>query len=176
MKKIIFFDADGTLWYPKKTRNSSNPGWIYENPKIMQPYLHLILTPTTMATLRRLKKTGVRCVIISATPYPLHSAKANLEKKLRHLHLHRIIDGYYLVNMRDGAGKAKRIIRTLKDLGIKKSEALMIGDSYWADYKYPRANGIDALLFNSEFQNSRAWQVRKAKYKIYKMSDILRYI
>jgi hydroxymethylpyrimidine pyrophosphatase-like HAD family hydrolase len=32
MKKIIFFDGDGTLWYPKKTKYKEHPVWLYIDP------------------------------------------------------------------------------------------------------------------------------------------------
>ena len=32
MKKIIFFDGDGTLWYPKKTKYKEHPVWLYRDP------------------------------------------------------------------------------------------------------------------------------------------------
>ena len=34
MKKIIFFDGDGTLWYPKETKHKRNPVWIYKDKTI----------------------------------------------------------------------------------------------------------------------------------------------
>ena len=33
MKKIIFFDADGTLWYPKSTKYRKHPVWIWNKYK-----------------------------------------------------------------------------------------------------------------------------------------------
>lgn len=29
LKKTVFFDGDGTLWYPKTTRRTRKPWWIY---------------------------------------------------------------------------------------------------------------------------------------------------
>jgi hypothetical protein len=32
-KLIIFFDGDGTIWYPKATKRKVKPHWIYSDPK-----------------------------------------------------------------------------------------------------------------------------------------------
>lgn len=52
MKKIIFFDGDGTLWYPKKTKYSKHPVWIYKDKRIKN---HLTMTQTSVSTIKKLK-------------------------------------------------------------------------------------------------------------------------
>ena len=34
MKKVVFFDGDGTLWYPKTTKRTAAPHWVYLDPAI----------------------------------------------------------------------------------------------------------------------------------------------
>jgi hydroxymethylpyrimidine pyrophosphatase-like HAD family hydrolase len=176
-KKIIFFDATGTLWYPKTTRNNNDPGWVYRDAKTKATvHEHLIMLPTAKTTLKRLNRMGVRCVIVSAVPYPLYKSKAQLEKTIKHFGVGGLIWEYHTVNMVDGSSKAKLIERLLKKLKIKKNEALMVGDGYWPDYKFVRKRRIQALLMDSKYQNSRAWQIRKAKHRIYKLSEIIKFL
>ena len=37
-KKIVFFDGDGTLWYPKDTRHTEPPHWIYHEKRSLDGY------------------------------------------------------------------------------------------------------------------------------------------
>ncbi len=151
-KKIVFFDATGTLWYPKITRNNTDPGWIYKDKHTQgNVHKHLILTPTTKTTLEYLNRTGILCMIISAVPYPLYKSRLQLGRTIIHFNLEKLIHAYYVVNMVDGSSKARLIERVLKKLKIKKTQALMIGDGYWQDYKFVRKRGIQALLVNSKY-------------------------
>ena len=55
-KKIVFLDGAGTLWYPKATKRTQKPHWIYHDPETKDNYLeHLELTPRTKETLELLK-------------------------------------------------------------------------------------------------------------------------
>ena len=45
MKKIIFFDADGILWYPEKTKQSCHPIWLYEDKRYKNHEDHLEMIP-----------------------------------------------------------------------------------------------------------------------------------
>lgn len=55
-KKIIFFDADGTLWYPKSTKYSKMPHWVYLESQNPDDYLkHLVVIPSVLKTLKKLK-------------------------------------------------------------------------------------------------------------------------
>ena len=55
MKKIIFFYGDGTLWYPKKTKYSKHPVWIYKDKRIKNHLNHLTMTQTSVSTIKKLK-------------------------------------------------------------------------------------------------------------------------
>jgi FMN phosphatase YigB (HAD superfamily) len=54
MKKIIFFDADGTLWYPKATKRNKHPVRLYKDKRYKRHTDHLELTPKTLETLNKL--------------------------------------------------------------------------------------------------------------------------
>ena len=174
VKRIVFFDAVGTLWYPKTTRNTIDPGWVYRDKNTKDAvHEHFMLTPTARNTLQQLNHRGVICIIISAVTYPLYMSKVELAKTIKHFKLGNLIQEYHAVNM-DGRSKAKLIERILKRLKIKKAQALMVGDSYWADYKFVREKGIEALLMDSEYQSSRAWQIRNAKHRVHKLEEIIK--
>ncbi len=96
MKKIIFFDGDGTLWYPKSTKHSCAPYWIYKNPKISKnPNKYLVLTPTTKFTLEKLKKLDIITIILSTHPYPPEEAQKILRKKTDYLQLTNYFNEIY---------------------------------------------------------------------------------
>src|SRR3712207_9020349 len=52
------FDGDGTLWYPRATRRTKKPWWVYTDVETKGNYLqHLALTPMAVETLRALRKS-----------------------------------------------------------------------------------------------------------------------
>lgn len=55
-KAIIFFDGDGTLWYPIKTKHTVKPHWLYSDKSIKNPHHYLMLIPTVESTLKKLRK------------------------------------------------------------------------------------------------------------------------
>lgn len=84
MKKIIFFDGDGTLWYPKLTKKSQPPHWIYSHPKTkLNPNKYLIRIPGTLKTIRHLKKKGLILIVLSAHPRPSKESAKELEERLK---------------------------------------------------------------------------------------------
>ena len=151
IKEIIFFDGDGTLWYPKRTKRRAAPHWIYSDPEIGEKYLdHMVLTPTILTTLKKLKKAGVMLIALSTHPHSPKEADLILNKKIRHFKLKDIFDEVYAArNRQDGKGEA--ILRILKQRGIPKSRALMVGDSYRFDYLSAKRVGVDALLIKSDY-------------------------
>ncbi len=176
-KKIVFFDATGTLWYPKITKNDVDPGWVYKDKNTKYNLNeHLIMSHGAKDTLRHLNKIGIKCIVVSAVPYPLYKFKIELKKTIEHFGVSSLISEYHAVNMIDGSSKAKVILKVLKKYDVKKKEAVMVGDGYWQDYKFVRKVGVPALLVNSSYQNSRAWQIRKAKHRIYTIRDVIKYL
>jgi putative hydrolase of the HAD superfamily len=145
-KKIIFFDGDGTLWYPKKTKRSEKPHWIYDHPDTKDNYLeHLELTPEVEKAIKELKTKGIFLVVISANPREESVAVEEIKTRLKHFNLH---DNFLLVRASPGDdpnGKAKIILEVLRDLNLEKQDALMVGDSYKYDYVAAQSIGVDAI-------------------------------
>lgn len=172
-KKIIFFDGDGTIWYPKNTKRKIAPHWIYSDKKIGDKYLrHLILTPSALTTLKKLKKLGITLILLSTHPHPSKEADMLLRGKVKHLKLEKLFDEFY--SSRDyPEGKGELIIKILKKKHIPKSKALMIGDSYRYDYLSAKKVGVDVFLIESEYMALKGKRVKKV---IKQLKDIIEVI
>ncbi len=170
-KKIIFFDADGTLWYPKKTRYSKHPVWLYKDRRFKDHINHLVLTPSALSTIKRLKKLGIITVVLSTNPHPPAKANAILKHRIKHLKLQNLFDEIHATRAHYDS-KGEYMLNILKKRKIPKTKALMVGDSYKWDYKSAKERGIDALLIASEYEPMR----KKVKKTIKKLSDIFAYI
>lgn len=174
MKKIIFFDGDGTLWYPKLTKYTKAPWWVYTAAETAKnPNRHLVLTPTTLSTLKRLRARGIILVVLSTHPHPPEEADVMLKKKVRHFDLHELFDEIHAARPYHES-KGEIMAKILKRRKIPKSQALMIGDKYDWDYRPARKNGIEALLVTSDYEKNHAkWKICR---KIKRTKDIFRYI
>ncbi len=176
-KKIVFFDGDGTLWYPKKTKYKEGPWWVYKlkgNHRYHNS--HLMMTPTSVSTIRKLKRNGIITVIISTHPHPPKEADIILGEKIKHFKLKGLFDE--VITSRDKGvhkHKGKIIVKVLRKRKISKNKALMVGDSYVWDYKPAREVGVDALLINSSYKNNHS-VAKRIRKTITKLSDILEYV
>ena len=169
-KKIIFFDGDGTIWYPGRTKRSIAPHWIYSDKKIGNNYLeHLVLIPSALTTLKKIKKSGILLVLISTHPNPQKEADILLKKKVLHFKLENIFDEFYTSREYPEA-KGELMVRILKKKHIPKSRALMIGDSYKYDYLSAKKVGIDVFLIKSEYLSLEGKRVKKV---INQLKDII---
>lgn len=177
MKKIIFFDGDGTLWYPKKTKRKKAPHWVYELKGDHKFHTsHLIMTPTAVSTMRKLKRRGIITVILSTSPRPPKKAEAILKDKIKHFRLEGLFEEVIATPAKgQNKSKGKWIIRILKKRNIPKSKALMVGDSYGWDYNSARKVGVDALLIESDYQK-RHGIGKRIKKTIKKLSDLLKIV
>lgn len=150
-KQLIFFDGDGTLWYPKATKRTAKPHWIYHDPATKDNYLeYLELTPGTKETLAWLKNQGARLVVLSANPYDENTAVREIKERLDYFGLG---DLFYAVRASDGnnpAGKAAIMREIIAELGLAKADALMVGDSYFYDYLAAKDAGIDAFFIEND--------------------------
>jgi len=150
-KKILFLDGDGTLWYPKTTKRTQKPHWIYDDPLTKDRYLeHLELTPMVKETLEILRQRGIYLVVISANPHVEDVALKELSERLEHFGLMHLFHSYRASEGHDPLGKAAIILDVIKELNLTKEDALMIGDSYYYDYDAPRKAGIDAFFIENE--------------------------
>lgn len=151
MKKIIFFDGDGTLWYPRKTKRTRKPFWVYSDPHINGDYLpHLTLTPSVEQTLQELRRRGVYTCILSTHPDSLHEAHLVLKKKVDYFHLQDLFDEIHATAEYPSA-KGEVILSVLNRLSLKNEDALMVGDSFRWDYQPAVQAGIECALINSAY-------------------------
>jgi len=171
MKKIIFFDGDGTLWYPKKTKYAKHPVWLYKDSRFKNHVNHIIMTPSALSTLEKLKRMGVITVVLSTHPHPPKEADAILKHKIKHFELEELFDEVHATRVHHWS-KGEFILRILKRRKIPKSKALMVGDSYKWDYKPAKERGIDALLIQSKYEP----MITMVKRTINKLSDIFKYL
>ena len=176
-KKIIFFDGDGTLWYPTKTKYRKIPHWVYKlggNHKAHNS--HLIMTPTSVSTIKKLKKLEILTIILSTHPQQPKEAEIIIKEKIRHFKLKELFDeiiatpdkGFY-------KHKGRMITKILKKRKIPKTQALMVGDSYKWDYKPAKEVGVEALLIKSHYQKQHPI-AKRIKKTITKLSDVLDYV
>ncbi len=174
MKKIVFFDGDGTLWYPKATKYTRLPHWVYSTPKTAKdPNKHLMLTPTALSTIKKLKAQGMYLVILSTNPYPPEKANAIMKERINYFQLQGLFDEVHATPT-DKASKGEYIIEILKRTGFAKSQALMVGDSYEWDYLSARNSKIDALLIESNYRKELGGA--RTKRVIKGLRDVLNYL
>lgn len=170
-KKIVFFDGDGTLWYPKKTKYAKHPVWLYKDKRYKNHTNHLIMTPSALSTVKRLKKEGIIMVVLSAHPHLPKEADAIIKHKIKHFELKELFDEVHATRDYQGS-KGEFMLKILKERKIQKSKALMVGDSYKWDFEPAKENGIDALLIESKYEPMK----KQVKNTIKKLSDIFTYI
>ena len=175
MKRIIFFDGDGTLWYPNETKYKEVPWWIYKLPGGAKEHnKHLIMIPSTLQTIKKLKKKGIILVILSTHPHPPKEADVVINQRIKHFKLGKLFNEVHATRKYHGS-KGKHILRILKKYNIPKKYALMVGDSYEWDYKPAKSVGIDSVLIGNNYGESQH-VVKKVKMNVKKISEILKYV
>jgi FMN phosphatase YigB (HAD superfamily) len=132
------------------------------------------MTPTALDTLKKLKECGIITVILSTHPQPPKEAAIIINHKVSHFKLNEFFNEIHATRERHES-KGEFIIRTLKKHNIPKNRALMVGDSYYWDYKPARNVGVDALLIASDYQKNDK-QGKRIKKTIKNLSEVLKYI
>jgi len=174
-KKIIFFDGDGTLWYPKKTKYQEKPHWVYSLNESEDAHCkHLIMIPTVLSTLKKLKKLGIITVLLGTHPHPPKESANIINNKISHFKLDSLLDEVHATREYHSS-KGEFMVKILKKRGIPKSKALMVGDNYRWDYKPAKEVGVDALLIESDYM-TKDRQGKRIKRTIRKLSDIFNHI
>lgn len=175
-KKIIFLDGDGTLWYPKATKRTQKPHWIYHDPTTKDNYLeHLELTPHTKETLEVLSEKGIYLVVLSANPSAEDVAIKEIRERLEYFGLASLFYTYRSSSGDDPNGKASIMLEILSSLGLNKEDALMVGDSYFYDYLAAKNIGIDALFIEnnvSKMPEEIPQDLRLIK-EVYELLDVI---
>jgi phosphoglycolate phosphatase-like HAD superfamily hydrolase len=151
MKKVIFFDGDGTLWYPEDTKRTKVPHWVYLDESISNPIAEFVITPTTAETLQRLGEMGIKRVLLSTSPLPEEEAIMHRIRVAQHVDVHHLLDDI-LVAPDYPAGKGEQIRKWLEEHDMQADDALMVGDMYTWDLKSARDVGVDGLLVESDYQ------------------------
>jgi FMN phosphatase YigB (HAD superfamily) len=150
-KKIVFFDADGTLWYPHTTKRAQHPVWLYLDEQLKHNYLeHMSLTPQAVETLKLIRENGLMTVILSTHPHEAEEAARRLGEKVLHFELADLFDEVHATAEYPEA-KAEKILEILERHDLTKHDALMVGDSYEWDYAPAQGIEVDAVLINSDY-------------------------
>ena len=151
MKKVIFFDGDGTLWYPETTKRTIAPHWVYLDKTISDPYELFVPTPTVAETLTQLGELSIKRVLLSTSPLPEEEAIMSRIKATKQVDVHHLLDDIQ-VAPEYPAGKGERIMALLKAYGLEPEDALMVGDTFSYDYQSAQDVGVEGLLIRSEYQ------------------------
>lgn len=171
-KKILFFDGDGTLWYPKSTKRTQKPFWIYLDDATKDSYLeHLELTPQAVETLRALRSRNIKTVILSTHPHEAAEATAILDEKVRHFAVSDLFD-QIIATPEYSAAKGEKILEITAAYDLTPADALMVGDSYVWDYASAQDKGIDAVLINSDYHQANK-EEEPVEYLIGELDELL---
>lgn len=174
-KEIIFFDGDGTIWYPQKTKYKEKPHWVYSlKGEHYDHNKYLMMVPTALNTLKRLKKMGVIMVLLSSNPHSPKEANNIIQCRVKYFKLENLFDEVYATRAHH-ASKGNFIVRILKERKIAKSKALMVGDKYRWDYKSAKDVGVDALLIESTYSKDDI-RSKRIKNTIKQLREVLDYI
>lgn len=157
--RIVFLDGDGTLWYPRVSRNTKPPHWVYDQPRALE---RMTLVPKARQALRRLRLMRVLLVLVSTHPFSARHSRRVLMKKVRHFGLMNIFEHIVATPTTESA-KASAILRILARHRIPRGQALMVGDSYRWDYEPARTHQIPALLIESRYAPSFSVVGRSAR-------------
>lgn len=173
MKKLLCFDGDGTLWYPRSTRRRTVPYWIYE-ATLDDPLAELVATPTAIHTLKLLKKQDIQCVLVSTSPLSPAAALASRVDAAQRVGVFDWLDEIR-VSPHTVEGKGQTILSLLEEYGLQPEDALMVGDSLNWDYRSARAVGVDALLIDAEYHAAYR-DVLPREHLIQEVGDVLRFL
>jgi len=173
MKKIIFLDGDGTLWYPKETKRARKPHWIYDDPVTKDNYLeHLELAPKVKYALEKFKEMGIVLVLISANPKSEEVAIKEIMNRLNYLDLAKYFNIVRSSAGDDPSGKGKVILEILEKLNLQKSDALMVGDSIIYDYLAATNVGVESFWIENPV--SKLPETLPVNFrKIFEVSDVV---
>lgn len=150
-KEVVFFDGDGTLWYPRSTLRTCKPHWVYLDQSVVDPIAEMVVTPEAESTLRELGKRGIQRVLMSTSPLEEEEALAHRVAIAEHVGIIDLLDDIRVapevVN-----GKGQRIAAWLLQHDVLPERALMVGDTYQWDIVAANSVGVDGLLLDSEHE------------------------
>ncbi|MBI4918449.1 HAD family hydrolase [archaeon] len=122
------------------------------------------LYPETIEVLEELKKKGIKIAVLSNTPS--FTGRDVLQKFDLEKYFDVVMFSYEQEMLKTDPAFFKK---TLKELGVKKEEALMIGDSLPTDVKGAEAAGIKAVLIDRKNN-------REHPEKILNLKQVMKYL
>lgn len=146
------------------------PDWVYIDKNIKDYHPHLMVIPTVVSTLKKLKRIGILTIILSTHPHEVEEAYIRLNQKVAHFRLREFFTEVHATREYHKS-KGEYIAKILQKYDIPKTQALMVGDNYLWDYKPARDIGVDALLMQSDYMKKH-----KRLKTIRKLSDLFNYI
>lgn len=171
-KEVIFFDGDGTLWYPRTSLRTRKPHWVYLDETVADPIAEMVATPKAEATLRQLGERGIRRVLMSTSPLEEEEALAHRRAIAEHVGILDLLDD---INVAPEVvnGKAQRIAAWLLRHNVAPERALMVGDTYQWDIVAANSVGVEGLLLDSEHEAEVIRQNGITDMVIGELSDIV---
>lgn len=133
-----------------------------------------MIIPTVLSTLKKLKKSEITTILLSTHPHSPKEADSIIKYKVSHFKLENLFDEVHATREYHRS-KWESIVKILKKRGIPKCKALMIGDSYWWDYKSAKDVWVDALLIESDYIKKDR-HGKNIKRTIKQLSDIFHHI
>lgn len=151
--KIIFTDADGTLWNFREAHA----------PAKKRTLEKAILDPATLPLLKALRRRKIPVIIISYQSFTSRKyARRKLLTWLRHFRLSSYIAEIHIAHKKKNP-KSHVIQKILKERRLTPRQALFIGDRYRWDYQEARKAGVSAVLLKKP-ENKR-YDVRQKTLK-----------
>jgi len=136
--KVVFFDAEGTLYVTKEERTYSD-FWDKGEHSLERAIEHFRLNDGVVETLQRLKDMEVEMVVVSK-----HNPEL-LPSLLEHLG----ISNYFTEIIING-DKGDMMMSFLKERSIPKDEAVIVGDTHEIDIKPAQKVGIKGYLLGGK--------------------------
>ena len=132
-KRVVFFDAEGTLYRPKKGKRFED-FWEDGEHTLERAKEHFELNHCVVQTLKTLMKRDVLMAVVSK--HKDHLLPGLLE--------HFGIDGYFREIM-IGTDKGPMMLNFLRERDISKPDAMIVGDTYDLDIAPAEKEGIKGL-------------------------------
>lgn len=171
-KKVIFFDGDGTLWYPRSTLRTRKPHWVYLDETITDPITELVATPTAITTLQQIGELGIVRVLLSTSPLEQLEAFEHRKTIAKHVGVFDVLDDICIAP-EVVTGKAEKIKMWLQEHKIDPKHALMVGDTYHWDIVAAQSVGVEGLLLNGEHDLKATQDETIVDIVIDDLSDVL---
>ena len=159
--KHVFLDAEGTLYVPK---NGMSRWYFWARPSPEEAVRFFELDKGVVEALEKLRAEVDTLCLVSLNSEPV------LDAILDHFKLRRFFD-CVMVN----GNKGHRIERYLKERGLNKADAVMVGDTPTLDlYPVIRA-GVHSVLIDRDYNRGHAAERIRGVYELpswLKMADI----